>query len=258
MHFSRGPNIFKGGHFQKKLSWQGNVPLEVCYWDSGLVNGFVLIISWFNVLKLTALSLDFSDGQQHFLKGRKRHRHILAPKEDLCLEALCLNCKLMLMREAGQMGVGWKKGELVHHSDQIHSHLIEKQSCFWLPLALSPDDPTCGFPINCFCLWFLWIKRGADYVFHHINSRETYDEVPCSFLGPAALPARLWMERPTWPQITQLSLPHWQWVSLWPAAPCWPGAQSWSWPHWWLGREISVGFTSHWVDFPGRENYLNS
>lgn len=129
------------------------------------------------------------------------------------LRAPCLNFKLMLMREAGQTGGGGEKAVLVHHSDPTHSHLIEKWSCFWLPLAHSPDELTCGFPINCCCLWFLWFKRGADYVFHHINSSEMYDEVPCSFLGPAALPARLCGWRPMWPHVPQLSLPHWQWVS---------------------------------------------
>lgn len=156
------------------------------------------------------------------------------------------------MREAGQTGVGWKKGALVHHSDQTHSHLIEKRSCFWLALAHSPDEPTCGFPINCCCLWFLWFKRGADYVFHHINSRETYDEVPCSFLEPAALPVTLWMESPMWPRVTQqcLSPIDSEWHMASSSPPAW--AQSWSWPHWWLGGEISVGFICQWVSFPGR------
>lgn len=44
------------------------------------------------------------------------------------------------MREAGQAGEslsGWKKEVLVHPSYQTHSHLIEKRSCSWLPVAHS-------------------------------------------------------------------------------------------------------------------------
>lgn len=174
-------------------------------------------------------------------------------RKECALRTPSLNCKLMLMREAGQTGVGWKKGVLVHHSDQTQSHLIEKRSCFWLALAHSRDEPTCGFPISCCSLWFLWFKRGADYVFHHINSSETYDEVPCSFLGPAALTARLcgWRAPRDLVSLNSVSPPLTVSVT-WPAALCQPGAQSWSWPHWWLGGEISVGFTSHWVSFSGR------
>lgn len=66
-------------------------------------------------------------GSRTSSKGGKG-RPILGPKEHVCLARL--NCKLMLMREAGQTGVGWKKGVLVHHSDPTRSHLVEKQSCF--------------------------------------------------------------------------------------------------------------------------------
>lgn len=145
-------------------------------------------------------------------KGGKGTGTSQAWRNKCVLRTPSLNCKHMLMREAGQTGVGWKKGVLVHHSDQTHSHLIEQRSYFWLALAHSPDEPTCGFPINCCCLWFLWFKRGADYVFHHINSSETHDEVPRSFLGPAALPARFcgWRAHvPSWH--STVSLPHWQW-----------------------------------------------
>lgn len=38
--------------------------------------------------------------------------------------------------------------------------------------------------IPCCCPWLLWFKRGADYVFHHIERSETCDEVPCSSPGP--------------------------------------------------------------------------
>ena len=58
------------------------------------------------------------------------------------------------MRETGQAGgspSGWKKEVLVRPSDQAHSHLIEKRSCSWLPVAHSPEELTCGSPMNCCC-----------------------------------------------------------------------------------------------------------
>lgn len=157
-----------------KISLQ-RFAIEIQDWLVALVSSFhdLMCLNW------QLYFLEFSNGRQHFHNRGKGTDTSPVWKSTCFLRASCLNCKLMFMREVGQVVSGWKKGVLVHRSD--HTHLIEKQSRFWLPLANSPDEMTCGFSINCCCLWLLWFKREAACVFHHINSNETHDEVPCSF-----------------------------------------------------------------------------
>lgn len=198
MHLSRVQTIFKGRHFQKELL---DRKMSLQRFVIGTQDWLVALFSSFHdstCLNWQLYFWSFQMGSSISTKGGKGMDPPQVWRSTCFLKAPCLNCKLMLMREAAPAGVEWKKGVLVHHSDQTHTHLIEKRSCFWLPLAHSPDELTCGFPINCCCLWLLWFKRGADYVFHHINSNETYDEVSRCFPGPAALPSRPWMESPSW------------------------------------------------------------